>query len=230
MNFAIIGAGESSRIRAEGLKNSKHLIKINNEFLIDRIIRIAVNNGAEKVVCIINSKEPELKQHLLSADFGVPLKLLVNDTESSMHSLFALAPFLTDKLFCLATTDSVFMEKEFSDFVNYSLKQKDADGVLAVTDFIDDEKPLCVETDENNIIKNFSDSKEGYNWATGGIYFLSPEIFNEIELARQKNISKLRNFFRLLVEQNYKLIAFPFSKIVDVDHVSDIKKAEELLR
>lgn len=229
MNLAIIGAGESSRIKAEGLKVSKHMIKINDEYLIERIIRIARINGAQKVFCIINSKEPELKEYLLTNNFGVPLELIVQDTESSMHSLFALSPHLTKEPFCLATTDSVFLENEFTDFINYCISNQDADGTLAVTQFINDEKPLCVDLDkESNIIK-FGDTKDGYSWATGGIYYFSPKIFNEMSIALETKVTRLRNFLRLLVKNNYKLKALPFSKIIDVDHISDIEKAEEFL-
>lgn len=52
MNLAIIGVGESSRIKAESLTTPKHLIKLDNEYLIERIIRIARENGAQKVICI----------------------------------------------------------------------------------------------------------------------------------------------------------------------------------
>jgi NDP-sugar pyrophosphorylase family protein len=229
MNLAIIGAGESSRLKAEGLRNSKHLIKINGEYLIERIIRIAKKNGTKNVFCIINSHEPELKEYLLKTNFGIPLKLVIKDTVSSMHSLFALAPYLTNEPFCLATTDAVFLEKDFSEFIDYSILQKQTDGILAITKYIDDEKPLCVLINESNTILEFSDSRDGYNWATGGIYYFSPKIFNEIESALETGILRLRNFFRHLLNKGYSLRGFSFPKIIDVDHVSDIKKAEKFL-
>ena len=230
MNLAIIGAGESSRIKAEGLTGSKHLIKVNGECLIERIIRIAKQNGANKVFCIINEHEPELKYFLSNRDFGIPFRLIVKSTPSSMHSLFLLAPFLKKEPFCLATVDSVFNENEYSDFLNYSSLQEDVDGTLAVTKYIDDEKPLCVAMDEQDTIIKFSDSKDGYNWATGGIYFFSPKIFNEIDSALGNGILRLRNFLRLLVKKGFILKGFSFSKIIDVDHLSDITKAESLIK
>ena len=50
-----------------------------------------------------------------------------------------------------------------------------------------------------------------------------------MQTALQNDIIRLRNFLRLLIKQNYKLKAFPFSKIIDVDHISDIEKAEDFL-
>ena len=229
MNLAIIAAGESSRLKAEGLKTSKSMIRVNGECLIERIIRIARHHGANRTVCIINRREPELREFLASADFGMPLKLLVKDTTSSMHSLFALAPFLTEAPFCLAATDSVFRETEFAGFISFSLRQKNLDGVLAVTSFIDDEKPLCVSLDDEKRILAFSDSPEGAGWATGGIYYLSPRIFDLMEKARQKGISRLRNYFKVLVSEGYVFKGFAFSKIIDLDRPSDIREAERFL-
>ena len=230
MNLAIIGAGESSRLKDEGIKMPKHLVKLNGEFLIERIIRIARLNRVKNVYCIINMHEPELKEYLLSCDLGVSLHLKIQDTQSSMHSLFALAPHLMNEPFCLTTADCVFNPNEFTEFINYTNRHDDIDGVLAVTRYIDDEKPLCVAMNEDEVILKFSDSKEGYNWATGGIYYFSPIIFNEIKYAIENDISRLRNFLRLLVKRGYVLKGFSFSKIIDVDHVSDIIKAEAFLK
>jgi len=230
MNLAIIGAGESSRLKADGLKTPKHLVKIGGEYLIERIIRIGRTNGIKKVYCIINSNEPELKKYLSTTDFGIPINLVVQSTESSLHSLFLLSPFLRNESFFLATTDSVFLENEFSEYYAFSSLQEDADGVLAVTRYIDDEKPLCVAMNEDDTILKFSDSKEGYNWSTGGIYFFSPRIFYEMEYALDSGISRLRNYLKHLVSRNYLLKGYSFSKIIDVDHLSDVGKAENFVR
>ena len=40
MKFAIIAAGEGSRLAAEGIQEPKPLVKVGGECLIDRLIRI----------------------------------------------------------------------------------------------------------------------------------------------------------------------------------------------
>jgi NDP-sugar pyrophosphorylase family protein len=230
MNYAIIAAGESTRIKTEGLNTPKHLIKLGSEYLIERIIRIASENGANIISCIINENEPELKEYLHNNKFSVPVKCIVKNTRSSMHSLFELSPYNSEEPFVLLTTDSVFDEKEFASFINYSTEQKEVEGILAVTNYIDDEKPLCVRINEKGLIKEFGDSKEGYIWATGGLYYLNPSIFNEMQYALATGINHLRNYFRLLINKNYRLRTYHFSKIIDVDHVTDIKKAEDFIK
>jgi len=39
----------------------------------------------------------------------------------------------------------------------------------------------------------------------------------------------MRNYQRLLIDEGLTLNAYNFTKIMDVDHVSDIAKAEEFL-
>lgn len=229
MNLAILAAGESSRLKAEGLKIPKTMISINGETIVERIIRLAAQNGIHSVYCIINEEESALRDFFISGDFPVPVKLVVRTTESSMHSLFTLAPYISDEPFLLTTCDSVFDAKEFSKFVSSLKGSVDSQGILAVTQYIDDEKPLCVEMDSGYRITSFSDSLQGYQWATGGIYYFLPEIFEMIKTAHDLKISRLRNFLRLLLSKGYKLKGYPFSKIIDIDHIKDIKAAEEYL-
>lgn len=229
MNLAIIAAGESSRIKSEGIKIPKPLIRISGESIIHRIIRIGIQNQMTAIYCIVNEQETLLREYFITEKFSVPLKLIIKTTESSMHSLFALAPDLRNAPFCLTTSDSVFDENEFAGFIAFCRSNSDSDGILAVTDYIDDEKPLCVKIDDCDLIQEFSDTKDGYNWATGGIYYFSPSVFEMIPKARGGKIMRLRNFLRLLLENNYKLKAYPFSKIIDVDHKRDIDVAKRLI-
>jgi len=39
----------------------------------------------------------------------------------------------------------------------------------------------------------------------------------------------MRNFQRALVADGLRLQAWPFSKVLDIDHVTDIRKAEQFL-
>ena len=44
-----------------------------------------------------------------------------------------------------------------------------------------------------------------------------------------EGIERMRNFQRRLVQSGMKLKAYPFSKIIDIDHAKDIAKAEKFL-
>ena len=231
MKFAIISAGEGSRLSQEGSQLPKPLVEINGKAMIDRLVDIFIANGAEQIVIIINNEVQMTKNHLaeLKAKAPVPVEVVVKTTPSSMHSFFELSRYLKDDKFCLTTVDTIFGEDEFSKYIT-EFKSSDKDGLMAVTDYIDDEKPLYISTDENLRITGFHDTMtEGCKYISGGIYCLTPKAISTLERCIEKGMSRMRNFQRELVADGLDLKAYPFTKILDVDHVSDIAKAEEFL-
>lgn len=231
MKFAIISAGEGSRLSQEGSQLPKPLVEINGKAMIDRLVDIFIANGAEQIVIIINNEVQMTKNHLaeLKAKSPVPVEVVVKTTPSSMHSFFELSRYLKDDKFCLTTVDTIFGEDEFSKYIT-EFKSSDKDGLMAVTDYIDDEKPLYISTDENLKITGFHDTMtEGCKYISGGIYCLTPKAVSTLERCIEKGMSRMRNFQRELVADGFDLKAYPFTKILDVDHVSDIAKAEEFL-
>ncbi len=138
MKFAIIAAGEGSRLQQEGIKVYKPLVRLNGERMIERLIRIFASQGAKGIVVIINDKMPEVAEYMQKkqkemADTDCPIDLVIKSTPSSMHSFYELSRFLDGEPFCLTTVDTVFKEQDFSDYILH-FKECDADGLVAVTD------------------------------------------------------------------------------------------------
>ena len=65
MKYAIIAAGEGSRLAAEGIDSPKPLVKVGGEYLIDRLIRVFMDNDAEEIVVICNDLTTLVAQHLV---------------------------------------------------------------------------------------------------------------------------------------------------------------------
>lgn len=231
MKFAIISAGEGSRLAQEGVQLPKPLVQLNGMAMIDRLIHIFAKNGAEQVVVIINNEVAQTKEHLalLKKVSEVPLEVIVKTTPSSMHSFYELSTYLKDDKFCLTTVDTIFREEEFLRFIE-TFKASDKDGLMAVTDYIDDEKPLYISTDEELNITGFHDARTpDCRYISGGIYCLTPKSIDTLQRCMENGMSRMRNFQRQLVADGLHLGAYPFSKILDVDHASDIEKAEAFL-
>ena len=101
---------------------------------------------------------------------------------------------------------------------------------MAVTDFIDDEKPLYISTDADLNITGFHDAATPEcNYISGGIYCLSHKAIDTLQKCMDMGLARMRNFQRQLVADGLRLKACPFTKILDVDHASDIIKAEGFL-
>lgn len=231
MKFAIISAGEGSRLAQEGVALPKPLVQLQGTAMIERLVNIFIKNGAEEVVVIVNNEVQQTKDFVmqLQQHTQVPLRVVVKTTPSSMHSFHELSKYLTDDKFCLTTVDTIFREEEFAKFIQ-SFKESEADGCMAVTDFVDDEKPLWIQTDEELNIEAFLDAQNGKcKYISGGIYCLTPKAIDTLNGCMEKGMARMRNFQRQLVADGLKLKAYPFSKILDVDHASDIEKAEQFL-
>jgi NDP-sugar pyrophosphorylase family protein len=232
MDYAIIAAGEGSRLVQEGVSCPKPLICLNGVPLLARLIGLFLQNDATAVSVIVNEEMKEVREYLgrLQKTLPVPLRLLVRSTPSSMHSFFELKACLEDERFCLTTVDTVCKEEEFKHYIQSFLQSDDIDGLMAVTDYIDDEKPLYVNTGEDLLIKSFSDEAEpNSRYVSGGIYCLKRTALNVLEHAMDRGLSRMRNYQRMLIEEGLVLKAYPFGKIIDIDHAGDIVKAERFL-
>ena len=234
MKYAVIAAGEGSRLTKEGNTTPKPLIEVNGERLVDRLLRIFEAQGASEVAIICNEQMTEVKNHLKAVQqtYRLPLRLVVKSTPSSMHSMWELRRWLDDGPFVLTTVDTIFREEEFDAFVQtFSglLKTSGADGLMGVTDYIDDEKPLYVSTDDDQWITAFLDQCDSPRYVSGGIYALTPRSLTTLHDCVANGEQRMRNFQRGLLRDGLKLKAWPFSKVLDVDHVSDIQKAEAFL-
>ena len=234
MKYAIIAAGEGSRLQQEGVSSPKPLVKIGGEMLIDRLFRVFQQQDATEIVVICNEQMTEVRHHLqqIQQAGSLPLKFIVKSTPSSMHSLWELSPWLADEPFVLTTVDTIFREREFTDYVQTFqtlVGQQQADGLMGVTDYIDDEKPLYVATDDDLRITVFLDACETPRYISGGIYGLTPRSLTTLQRCIERGESRMRNFQRALVHDGLLLKAFPFSKVLDIDHASDIQKAEEFI-
>ena len=230
MKFAIIAAGEGSRLANEGVATPKPIIRLNGEPMIDRLIRIFIANNASSVSIIVNEEMNEVYEHISTLKLPVPLNIIRKSTPSSMHSFYELSHTIDDDIFCLTTVDTIFHEDEFSKYIE-AFSVSAADGLFAVTDHVDDEKPLYVETDEDMIIKGFYDEKPSdVKYVSGGIYCLRNNSLPILKASIDAGIFRLRNYQRQLVGNGLKINAWPFSKIIDVDHQEDILKAEQFLK
>lgn len=231
MHLGVIAAGDGLRLKEEGVREPKPLIKVFGKTLLERVLTIAGKYKFDSCSLIINDKfrnEIE-KTKILQGFRNINLNYIFKSTPSSLHSLHELTPFLSGDSFCLMTIDSIFAESEFAGFIETAREERNTDGLIAVTNFVDDEKPLWVSFGRDNRILNFSSLQEDSRYVTGGIYFFGEDIIGHTGIALSKNIFRLRNFLQYLIEEGKQLKAFTFDKIVDIDHERDIAEAEKFL-
>lgn len=235
IDFGIIAAGDGNRIKQEGSLVAKPMVEVERKPMIGRLIGLMEKCGANSVSVIINSDMPEVTEYVesLVPDIGCPLKIMTAKTPSSMHSFYELLNLMkpSDK-FIITTVDTIFKEEDFKKYVEfYRNSPHDLDGVMGVTTYIDDEKPLYVETEGRYRIVAYRDEAfEGVKYVSAGIYGLQTSAFPVLQECVSAGITRMRNFQRKLIEKGLNLDAFDLGKVLDVDHIEDIAKANQFLQ
>ena len=230
MNYAIIAAGEGSRLAQEGIAKPKPLVELQGEPMIGRLINIMLRCNAESISIIVNEHMTEVRKYLEGLDLPIPLNLVIKTTPSSMHSFWHLSKVIPKGKFCLTTVDTIFREQDFKGYIDAFEADTAHDGMWAVTPFVDDEKPLWVEVNKKMNIIAFRDKGwNGAKYVSGGVYAMTDKVFEVLDHCIEKGISRMRNFQRELIEAGHELQAYSIDKIVDVDHAGDIETAEAFL-
>ena len=150
-----------------------------------------------------------------------------------MHSFYELGSLLRNRgRFVLTTVDTIFPREDFARYVAaFDAAPAEVEGMMAVTRYIDDEKPLYVETESDSMrIKEFRDEAwDEARYISGGIYGLDTSAIDVLDDCLKRGVSRMRNFQRALVAAGLHLQAYDMGKIIDVDHAGDIDKARKFL-
>lgn len=234
IDFGIIAAGDGNRIKEEGSRLPKPLVEIDGAPMIGRLVRIMEACGANSVSIIVNSDMPDVWDYLqaLVPTVGCELKMISKKTPSSMHSFYELLQLMkpTGK-FVITTVDTIFKKEDFNKYVEFFRNSPHGiDGVMGVTSYIDDEKPLYVETEGRHRIVAYKDMPfPGVKYVSAGIYGLQTSAFPVLQDCISRGLDRMRNFQRQLISSGLNLDAFDLGKVLDVDHIGDIEKANSFL-
>lgn len=229
LGAALLAAGLGERLQAAHPATPKPLVPVAGRPLIDHALAALEAAGLRRVACVVNETSgPRIEAHCRTRWPGFSFTFVSASTPNSMESLFALSPFLVSSPFLLLTADAVFPPVALPRFLA-AARSHDGDGVMAITDHVDDERPLWVGREGDRVV-TLGEAAAGSGWVTAGIFLLQPRLLQEIEAARARRLQALRQFLGHLVERGYRLQALPFGACVDVDRPEDIAPAEQLLR
>ena len=225
MRFGIISAGQGSRLASEGFSQPKPLVPICGVPMVERLVRIMNSCESGRIAVIVNGESAGTVSLLKR----LPVDLVVKKTPTPMHSLMELAPYLEGDRFCVTTVDTVFSESRFRAMMD-EFSGSSLDGMMGVTSLIDDEKPLYVDVDGDMMIKGFHDSQDGCRYVSAGIYALKADAIDVLKGCLESGQTRMRYFQRQLLKAGMQLKAFDMGQVIDVDHVSDVARAQEIAK
>ena len=233
---AIIAAGRGERLRNSTRDDiPKPLVKLGGEAMLSRQARALIAAGASSVVAVINSETARVAgENEMALEIPPSLRLVVRDTANSMETMLALGEVLEPGWFIAATVDAVIPQAELARFVNESRRkiedcsEKQLAGVLAVTRWRGEARPLFADVTENGLILRLGDRQT--SMVTAGLYFLSTRVFDYAADARRAGLDALRRFLALIIGRGMQLDAIEIEGSIDVDEASDLDAARIAIR
>ena len=234
MKCLIIAAGKGSRLRQQG--ESKPLIPVLGLPLIERVIRTAIEAGADEFFVVTGYHEKQLRSFLsgLAGCLGCPVTPIFNSDWEKENGLSVLKakPYLQEP-FLLLMADHLFDPSMARELM--ALPLFDAEIALIVdgdvrNSFIDPEDVTRVKTKDGKII-DIGKGLTDFSGFDTGIFMCTPAIFSALERsAEDDGDTTLSAAVKGLADEG-KAKAFDINGRfwIDVDDPATFKRAERAL-
>ncbi|MBI5200115.1 MAG: NTP transferase domain-containing protein [Elusimicrobia bacterium] len=223
MKAGIIAAGLGERLRSAG--TVKPLVPVAGRPLVHWTVAGLQHAGVDSITILLNTKGGEVRRSLAAAFPKIDWRFLEWDSPSSWESFRRVSVELAAQAerFLVSTVDALARP---DDVARFAARAKDSDAALAVTPFIDDEKPLWADSENGRIVAVGADSVKR-DRATCGLYGLSRRL--AAGLPEQKH-ERLRDYWTSLCRSGVSIAAVELEKTIDVDRPEDLAVAEDFLR
>ena len=221
----ILAGGDGSRLAADGVATPKALVEVGGRPQILNLIEVLQRLGCESITCMVREN--------VRVQAPAPVVVRPCRTPSSLHTLVAgLAVVPPGPVFC-TMVDTVMPLADWRQLyagVTEQL-QNGSFAVLAVTPFVDDERPVYVARDAKGQATDIGDTPLNGNRSvvvTGGVYGFSPGARRLASVAVTSE-NKMRAFLKLLIGVRAPVTTVEVPKIIDLDHKRDLEAAESWL-
>ena len=220
----IIAAGDGRRLRDAGVTIPKPLVPVGGVPLIESVLRNFIAADIRTIVVIVNEQEQDCVDWVRRRFPDLDCDFIVKSTRSSLESFREVTARLGAGPSLVSTVDAWCRPEDFQRFVSAAVSRPAGVSVLAVTPFVDDEKPLWVRLDDDGRIREIGGSHG--DAVTAGMYLLSDRARS---LAVSADLPRLRDYLAWLLTQGETLYGEIIETVVDVDRPADIAVAEGLV-
>jgi NDP-sugar pyrophosphorylase family protein len=226
MHGLILAGGGGSRLLASGVTVPKALVNIGGQPQLRRMVDSCRRVGCETVTCAVRD---DLAHAATAALEGTPVTIVPLRTATSLHTLAeGLRGVPPGDVLC-TLVDTVMPSGDWNAAHAAAVRGlEDADAVVAVTPFVDDDSPLWAEVSPDGTVRSFSRRVEPAV-VTGGVYWLGPRARRAAGDAVDAGVQRLRGYLARLIETDHRVRAVEVRRIVDVDTRADLALAVALL-
>ena len=228
MIAGIIAAGDGSRLARSHPETVKPLVPVAGRPLAHWVVAGLKAAGAVQVTVLTNSRGTGVAPSLSASFPDLTFDFVCADTASSFESfrLVALRLAKDNDAFLISTVDALIPPPDIERFLKECLTAR-ADAGLALTRFVDDEKPLWVDVDEAGLATAVGSDATSRRAVTCGLYYMTRAAAERLPQADVH--ARLRDFWTSLVRERARVAAVVLSKTLDVDRPQDVAAAAEFL-
>lgn len=221
----IFAAGEGSRLAARYPSVPKPLVPVAGKPLIHWAVAALRSAGVRRLTVLLNSRGGGVRDYLRAEGQGLEISFLSRDTASSYESFRLLSRTLARKAarFLLSTADTILAPEDAARFAREAFAPGAAAG-LALTRFVDDEKPLWAELGRDGFVKALGPAA-ARDAVTCGLYAFTARAARRFPEARA--YGRLRDFLADMVRSGAPVKGVLLSEALDVDRPEDVAAAEE---
>ena len=228
MIAGIIAAGDGSRLAQSHPATVKPLVPIAGRPLAHWIVDGLKSAGVKNLVVLTNSRGSAVGPSLSTSFPEMAFDFICADTASSFESfrLVALRLAEANDAFLISTVDALIPSPDIQRFFN-ECRAARADAGLALTKFVDDEKPLWVDVDEVGLATAVGADAQSRSAVTCGLYYMTRAAAERLPPASAH--ARLRDFWTGLVRERARVAGVVLAKTLDVDRPQDVAAAAEFL-
>ena len=248
MKCLIIAAGKGNRLQSRG--ECKPLIPLLGIALIERVIRTAIEAGADEFFVVVGHQGEQLSHFLarLADSLAIQITPLVNDDWDQGNGLSVLrAREVLHEPFLLLMADHLFDPQLVRELTSLEL----GDGEIALVVDGNTRNPLidmedvtrvkledgvslqsCEKSNKNNItkIRDIGKGMADFNGFDTGIFLCSPAIFKALEQSKDRDgDTSLSGAVRILAAEGRAKAILMDGFWIDVDDPAAFQKAEQAL-
>ena len=226
ISVGIIAAGEGSRFMSRDPLTIKPMVPVAGKPLVYWTVSHLQAAGVQAITYLRNNSGIPAKKFLLAEFPKIKWTFMERNTPASWESFRILAAELakTARQTMITTVDAIISPDDITKFMAAPLV---GDAALALTEFVDDEKPLWAHCNPDGRVTAVGEKVIQRKFATSGLYRLSSPFAGELRALPA--YKRLRDFWSWAAE-NRRITGIPLSKTVDVDRPEDIPVAEEFLQ
>jgi NDP-sugar pyrophosphorylase family protein len=226
MHGLILAGGDGSRLLASGVTEPKALVSIAGQPQLRRLVDACRRVGCETVTCAV--RDDLAPAAAISLD-GTGVTIVPLRTATSLHTLAeGLRAVPPGEVLC-TLVDTVMPSADWNAAHAAAVRGlREADAIVAVTPFVDDDSPLWAEVAADGTVRSFGRRVEPAV-VTGGVYWLGPRARAAASEAVDAGVQRLRGYLARLIAMQHQVRAVEVRRIVDVDTSADLALAVALV-